>query len=106
MMNYHCGFNQVVCINLNLGDFNMKIAFYFCAAVFYLTLAASAQTKAQSTGLIFLDTARYLSIPPAAPPLTGPPPAYIDLSKDFPVPGNQGDQASCVAWASSRIQSG
>ena len=61
---------------------------------------AAAQAP-RSTGLIFLDPVAYNAIPPAPPPLKGPPPAVVDLSDYgyFPEPGNQGDQRSCVGWA-------
>lgn len=61
---------------------------------------AFAQSR-RATGLIFLDQGQYRSIPPAPPPMSGPPPATVDLSAYgyFPEPGDQGDQGSCVGWA-------
>ncbi len=74
-------------------------------ATFTLTLlAVSAAATAQvqrATGLQFLDDAAYKSIPLAATPLLGDLPKSVDLSPRFPVPGNQGAQASCVGWATA-----
>jgi len=54
-----------------------------------------------TTGLEFLDDSAYQSIPLAATPLLGDLPPATDLSSSFPTPGNQGDQASCVGWATA-----
>ena len=51
------------------------------------------------TGLVFTDEQSYRSIPLAATPLLGIIPNEIDLSSKFPIPGDQGDQGSCVGWA-------
>src|SRR5690348_7694589 len=51
------------------------------------------------TGLIFADEASYHSIPLASTPLMGTLPPSVDLTPRFPVPGNQGQQSSCVGWA-------
>jgi hypothetical protein len=53
----------------------------------------------QSTGLNFADPAAYQSIPLASTPLHGVLPIRADLSSNFPRPGNQGQQSSCVGWA-------
>lgn len=53
----------------------------------------------RATGLTFLDEQTYRSIPLAATPLMGDLPAEVDMAGDFPVPGDQGDQPSCVGWA-------
>lgn len=50
-------------------------------------------------GLELLAPADYNSIPLAPVPLTGSLPRAVDLSADFPEPGNQGSQGSCVGWA-------
>lgn len=51
------------------------------------------------TGLKFLEEDAYSSIPLATTPLLGDLPDTIDLSRNFPPPGNQGQQGSCVGWA-------
>jgi Papain family cysteine protease len=51
------------------------------------------------TGLVFLDDATYQSIPLATSPLLGTLPSSADLSSNFPSPGDQGHQGSCVGWA-------
>jgi hypothetical protein len=75
-------------------------SFIIVVSVMLYSLGAHAQIE-RKTGLIFLDREQYLSIPPAPPPLQGPPPAAVDLTDYgyFPEPGDQGDQSSCVAWA-------
>ena len=55
-------------------------------------------------GLTFIDENTYRSIPFANTPLLGNLPQSIDLSEDFPVPGNQGQQSSCVGWALSYLK--
>lgn len=64
---------------------------------------ASAQ-DAPRLGLNFIDENTYRSIPLANTPLLGNLPQSIDLSDDFPVPGNQGQQSSCVGWALSYLK--
>lgn len=59
----------------------------------------------KSTGLTFLEEGTYRSIPLASTPLLGNLPGSIDLSSKFPVPGNQGQQSSCVGWAVSHLKS-
>lgn len=60
-----------------------------------------AEAQERSTGLAFLDDATYRSIPLAATPLLGNLPDAVDLSAKFPTPGQQGQQASCVGWATA-----
>lgn len=72
----------------------------FIAACALCSGAATAQAPL-ATGLEFLDDASYRSIPMAAPPLLGTLPPFVDLSADFPAPGNQGSQSSCVGWATA-----
>jgi hypothetical protein len=80
----------------------------FLIATLILSTAAVAQTRGnpssqqndtRPTGLIFLDEARYRSIPLASTPLMGILPPNVDMSNLFPPPGNQGEQGSCVGWA-------
>ena len=47
-------------------------------------------------GLLFVDPATYQSIPPRIHASVRRLPASADLSTDFPTPGNQGAQGSCV----------
>lgn len=64
-----------------------------------IILASSSGAYAQTLGLKLLDPERYASIPLAPHLSSGTLPSRVDLSKDFPQPGNQGEQDSCVAWA-------
>jgi hypothetical protein len=52
------------------------------------------------TGLLVLTDEQYANLPITVPigDLSTLPSSY-DLSTDIPAPGNQGNQASCVAWA-------
>jgi hypothetical protein len=69
----------------------------FASAVFS---AASAQTHA--TGLTLLRPDELAKIPPAFTPFGGGDmPSHVDLSPLLPPPGNQGQQSSCVAWATA-----
>jgi len=60
-------------------------------------------------GLIFADPKNYASLPTAqfGIQLFGAPgeapilPRSVDLSSNFPTPGNQGQQGSCTAWATA-----
>lgn len=74
--------------------------FISIAAIVLFSSSGLAQSK-KAMGLLFLDQGQYQSIPPAPPPLAGPPPAVVDLSAYgyFPEPGDQGNQGSCVGWA-------
>lgn len=64
---------------------------------------AIAQTV-RARGLNFLDQSAYQSIPLAVPILRGQLPQRVDLSGSFPAPGDQGDQGSCVGWATSYLK--
>ncbi len=56
----------------------------------------------KGTGLTFLNEDEYRSIPLAHTPYSGDElPSSVDLSRNFPTPGNQGSQNSCVGWAVS-----
>ncbi len=73
-----------------------------CVVCAVLVLGALAPVLAvYSTGLVFAEEDRYRSIPLASPPLMGELPISADLTRYFPSPGDQGDQASCVGWAAS-----
>lgn len=68
----------------------------------FLLLAApiSQPLRAQfATGLEFTSPSTYLSFPLSSTPLMGLLPRSADLSPLLPVPGDQGQQASCVGWA-------
>ena len=61
---------------------------------------AGAQTH--RTGLVFMRPDELAKVPPAFTPFSGDElPRKVDLSADFPPPGNQGQQSSCVAWATA-----
>lgn len=68
------------------------------------TALSSTAFAQRSTGLIFMEREQYMSVPPAGLPLRGDAPSYVDLSKDFPVPGSQGSQQSCVGWAVANLK--
>lgn len=60
---------------------------------------ASADVETRPTGLIFMSPADYEAIPLAVPPVSGTLPSSVDLSPDFPPPGDQKDTGTCVGWA-------
>lgn len=53
----------------------------------------------RKTGLLFLPSEIYGSIPLAVPPFIAELPIALDLSAKFPPAGDQGEQSSCAAWA-------
>jgi hypothetical protein len=65
----------------------------------YLEAQQPQPTPVVPTGLQFVDDATYRSIPLASTPLMGALPPSVDMSGHFPMPGNQGQQSSCVGWA-------
>lgn len=85
--------------NLSYGLARTRV-FLGCGFVIFFHSFAGAQQVFQQ-GMEFLEPSRYASIPLAAPPVSGPVPAEVDLSSDVPSPGHQGAQASCVGWATA-----
>src|SRR5438105_3050508 len=75
------------------------------AAALFLLLAgvpAPAASQTHATGLVLLRPDELAKIPPAFTPFGGGAlPSKVDLSNQFPPPGNQGAQSSCVAWATA-----
>src|SRR5262249_3019752 len=71
------------------------------------TLEVQAATEARNSGLQDVTPEEYASFPrgyfngavQGAPGLDPALPSSVDLSGDFPLPGNQGHLDSCVAWA-------
>jgi Papain family cysteine protease len=59
----------------------------------------------KATGLQFLSENAYQSIPLAVTPMLGQIPPRVDRSSDFPTPGDQGPQGSCVGWAVTYLKS-
>ncbi|MFD2160574.1 YARHG domain-containing protein [Rubritalea tangerina] len=55
----------------------------------------------QTRGAVFEDPEVYRDIPLAVAPMRGELPERVDLSGSFPRPGDQGDQGSCVGWATA-----
>ena len=55
--------------------------------------------ETRGTGLVTLPPDQYNAIPLAPSPFSGLLPAIVDWSSKMPVPGDQGQQSSCVAWA-------
>lgn len=66
-----------------------------CALLFLCLVAGPASAQ----GVIPADPLRYAALPRARKAPAGPLPRAIDLSRDMPVPGDQGGQFSCTAWA-------
>jgi hypothetical protein len=67
---------------------------------FLLLLLFSFDGNAQSLGLRFTDPEQLEGIPIASTPFSGRElPPRADLSGSLPPAGDQGNQASCVAWA-------
>jgi Cysteine protease len=75
------------------------------AAVLFAGAAAFTPAAAQGhhpTGLTLLRPDELAKIPPAFTPFGGGDmPSHVDLSPMLPPPGNQGQQSSCVAWATA-----
>ena len=74
-------------------------------AVLSLLAAQGVYSQTRATGLQYLDESSYRSIPLAVRPLLGQVPAAVDLAAQFPEPGDQGPQASCVGWAVAALKS-
>ena len=75
---------------------------HWVAAALVVAIAGGAQAQGsepRQMGLQFLEPELYAAIPEAPLPLAGPLPVAVDLSADFPTPGDQGQQGSCVGWA-------
>lgn len=77
-------------------NLNSILRFFITASI---SLPIGSATAQNSTGLVFLDEGAYRSIPLAQPPFRGDLPPSADLTRYFPRPGNQGQQSSCVGWA-------
>lgn len=81
-------------------SFSYRAVFICLIIVCYLPIRLLAQPEEeQGTGLVFLSDTEYKKIPLASTAMMGTLPSEKDLSSWFPRPGNQGNQASCVAWA-------
>jgi len=76
----------------------------FAAVLVPLILTAQQPQPPFATGLNFADQAAYQGIPLASTPLMGNLPPAKDLSENFPTPGQQGAQSSCVGWAVSALK--
>lgn len=78
----------------------MKNIFQTSLLTVFFALALAWPAIAQhGTGLRFTDEAEYARIEKLSIQLLKKVPASYDLSKWFPRPGDQGNQASCVGWA-------
>jgi len=74
-----------------------------------IAISVGSSTEQRGTGMTIIDAQTYaqfdtsyldsglLGAPNAQPTL----PSSIDLSANFPIPGNQGRQNSCVGWATA-----
>lgn len=74
----------------------MKIRPFSLFALLLLSISSLGQ---RSNGLLFADEEDYIHIQKASIRLLQNVPDHYDLSKWFPEPGDQGNQASCVGWA-------
>ena len=91
---YNMAINKIVLLPIR----SRVVTLLLLCSLFKLFFQAEAQ---EATGLVFLEDARYQSIPLASPPLSGELPESIDLTRSFPLPGEQGRQPSCVGWATA-----
>jgi hypothetical protein len=82
-----------------MGLLDMAKLSVLIVAIGIATMPELGIAQERATGLVFLDDAQYRSIPLATAPITGQLPASSDSAADFPEAGNQGEQASCAAWA-------
>lgn len=65
-----------------------------------IAFVTPAVAQSKSLGLEFVEETQYRSIPLASNPFGAAElPSQIDLSSRMPLPGNQGNQNSCVGWA-------
>jgi hypothetical protein len=78
---------------------NLNRQHFLGLAIAFVLFPLSLLGQDQGTGLIFLSEQEYKSIPLASSAMMGTLPEQKDLSEWFPKPGDQGFQASCVAWA-------
>ncbi len=72
--------------------------------IFTSVVISNLISQVNRRGLEFIDQNRYLSIPLAIVPLQGQLQSEVDLSAKFPPIGNQGQQGSCVGWATSNLK--
>jgi Papain family cysteine protease len=78
-----------------------NVVFNFFTVISLMLLGCKQkQQQEHSTGLVFSTPEQLASIPMASSPFSGKDFASsVDLSNKLPLPGNQGHQGSCVAWA-------
>lgn len=77
----------------------MRASFLALICLTFVPAFAGAQAK-HATGLLLMRPDELAKIPAAFTPFSGDElPRRVDLSAEFPPPGNQGAQGSCVAWA-------
>ena len=70
------------------------------SAISFTTATVQAATTGYGLGCILPTLSQVTAMPKAvAPTLSGPLPTSVDLTSQFPPPGNQGGQGSCTAWA-------
>ena len=81
-----------------------RYAFFALSIGMMLWSGSAFSQEGRTTGLMFLEEDRYRSIPLATPPLLGDLPTDVDLSANFPLPGQQGAQSSCVGWAVANLK--
>ena len=82
----------------------LYVIFLFAIVSLQCNPKGGGQKDERKTGLILLDKGRYNDLTKADLPFgaTGDNlPAYIDYSADLPPVRSQGNQQSCVAWATA-----
>lgn len=74
----------------------------FSAVICLPSLAAPPSNLSSGAGLTFASDDELRGVPLAATPFSGQElPKKVDLSANMPPPGNQGNQNSCVGWATA-----
>lgn len=81
---------------------NMRRIGVLAAALALAVLPGDALAQQRAKGLLLIRPDELARIPAAFTPFSGGDlPGKVDLSADFPPPGNQGPQSSCVAWTTA-----
>ena len=74
--------------------------FVLTLCILVVAISSSQGAEKYATGLNLLPSDTYAALPRLSTKPTKPPfPLTIDLSDYMPLPGDQGDQGSCVGWA-------
>jgi C1A family cysteine protease len=95
-------FNRIAELKKNVSTFMpVKNSLGLFSAMVFLSVNVNAEnTYSHATGFIPEQPEAY-ALMPQAPHYQGNLPAAVDFSANFPIPGNQGEQNSAVAWATT-----